>query len=115
MCTYTIEDELNGNTSLSAVLEPKQANLEFLGDITEMWELGDGSGGEYKIIYVQKQGQGDMLNGQIRTIPLFFDDFTRERVYEEYNESMTASRAFNAIFKDSGYLHQLRVDFKSKE
>jgi len=115
MCTYTIEDELNGNTSLSAVLEPNKPNLEFLDDITEMWELVDDSGAEYKIIYVQKQGQGDMLNAQIRAIPLFFDDFTRERVYEEYNESMTASRAFNAIFKDSGYFHELRGDFKSQE
>src|SRR5690625_7060657 len=115
MCTYTIEDELNGNTSLSAVLEPNKPNHEVLDDITEMWELVDDSGAEYKIISVQKQGQGDMLNAQIRAIPLFFDDFTRERVYEEYNETMTASSAGTAIFKDSGYLHQLRVDFKSKE
>lgn len=113
MCTYTIEDELNGNISFEALLDPNKPNLRFLNDLTEMWELVDDKSTEYKIIYVKKQGKGNMLHAQIKAIPLFYDDFSRERIYEEYNQSMTAEASLGVIFEGSGYSYVLRGSFEA--
>lgn len=115
MMTYTIDDEHNGNVTFEAVVEPNKPNLLFLEKITEMWELVDDNETEYKIIYVRKQGQGDLLHAHIRAIPLFFDDFRSQRIYEEYNQSMTAQNAFNTIFNDSGYTFVLKGQFNAVE
>src|SRR5690625_126672 len=115
MCTYTIDDELNGNASFETTLIPNKPNLEFLEKITEMWELVDDNDNEHKIIYVKKQGQGDTLHAYIRAVPLFYDDFSRQRVYEEYNQSMTADATLHAIFDGSGYNFVLVDSFDALE
>lgn len=115
MCTYTIDDELNGNASFEAVFEPNKPNLEFLDKITEMWILVDDDDIEHKIIYVRKQGQGNTLHAHIRAVPLFYDDFSSQRVYEEYNQSMTANATLNAIFENSGYNFILDGNFEALE
>src|SRR5690625_1658595 len=115
MCTYTIDDELNGNASFEAVLEPNKPNLEFLEKITEMWVLVDDDEVEHKIIYVRKQGQGNTLHAHIRAVPLVYDDFSSQRVYEEYNQSMTANATLSAIFDGSGYNYMLADSFEALE
>src|SRR5699024_2748385 len=115
MLTYEIEEELSGNVTFQAVIEPNKPNLLFIYDLTEMWELVDDDEVEYKIVHVQKQGQGNTQVVQIKAIPKFYDDFDRQRVYEEYNRSLTAEAAINIIFEGSGYNPILQGSFEAVE
>lgn len=101
--TLTHEMELNGNQSVSATIYVTKANSTFIDDITEMWELVDFDDVSHKIIYAKKRGEGNHLTVEVKAIPLFFDTFDTLRIYEEYNEHMTAQLAFTRIFKDTGF------------
>ncbi|MDH4419933.1 phage tail protein [Bacillus cereus] len=113
--TYLIEEELNGNNVLSAKIQPNKPNLRFLSNLSEMWDLVDDNETSYKIIYFKKQGEGERLSAEIKAIPRFYDDFDKDRVYEEYNKSLTAKAAFDIIFANSSYFYQLSGDFTAKE
>jgi len=101
--TIDQEYELNGNQSLSATINPSKANNLYIRDISEMWEVVDFDDVVHKVIYAKRKGQGDELTVDIKAIPLFFDDFDNSRIYEEFNEHMTAQVAFGRIFKGTGY------------
>lgn len=101
--TLTHEMELNGNQNVSATIRATKVNSAFIDDITEMWELVDFDDVAHKIIYAKKKGEGDSLTVDVKAIPLFFDTFDTLRIYEEYNEHMTAQLAFTRIFKDTGF------------
>lgn len=111
----TNEMELNGNQSISATIYPTKVNNAFINDITELWVVGDLDGVEHKIIYAKKKGEGDRLTVEVKAIPLFFDTFDTERIYDEYNEHMTAMRCFTLIFEDSGYNFVLVDSFDAIE
>src|SRR5690606_4134732 len=95
--------ELNGNVTLSFVVLPTKTNSLFIDKITEMWTVVDHDGIEYKIIYCKKQGVGNRLRVNVKAIPLFFDKFDSDRIYDEYNEHMTAHRCFSLIFEGTGF------------
>src|SRR5699024_11463645 len=80
-----------------------KANSLYIRDISEMWEVVDFDDVVHKVIYSKRKGQGDELTVDIKAIPLFFDDFDNSRIYEEFNEHMTAQVAFGRIFKGTGY------------
>ena len=101
--TITNNYELNGNRELSATILPSKVNRLFIDDIAEMWEITDFDDVAHKIVYAKKKGEGKLLSVEIKAIPLFFDTFDTERIYDEYNEHMTAMRCFTLIFEDSGY------------
>src|SRR5690625_4659941 len=101
--TITNNYELNGNRELSATILPSKANRLFIDDIAEMWEITDFDDVVHKIVYAKKKGEGNLLSVEIKAVPLFFDTFNTERIYDEYNEHMTAMRCFTLIFEDSGY------------
>ncbi len=101
--TLTHEMELNGNQNVVATIRATKVNSAFINDITEMWELVDFDDVAHKIIYAKKKGEGDSLTVDVKAIPLFFDTFDTLRIYEEYNEHMTAQLAFTRIFKDTGF------------
>lgn len=101
--TLTHEMELNGNQNVAATIRATKVNLAFINDITEMWELVDFDDVAHKIIYAKKKGEGNHLTVDVKAIPLFFDTFDTLRIYEEYNEHMTAQLAFTRIFKDTGF------------
>lgn len=115
MATFLIEDELNGNVKFSAVLEPNKPNLLFLNKIEKMWRIVDNDGTEYIIVYTKKKGKGEMSSVEIKAIPKFFDDFDNDRVYEEYNQSLTAKASLDIIFGGSGYNYILNGDFGAIE
>jgi hypothetical protein len=108
--TITYDKELNGNQSISFRILPSKVNT-FIHDMTEMWEVVADT--DYKIIYCKKRGSGDKLNVEIKAIPVFFDTFDTQRIYEEYNEHMTAQLCFNRIFQDSGYNVVLNGTFEA--
>lgn len=101
--TSTSEFELNGNQSLSLTILPAKANLAFISNIAEMWTVVDDNDVAHKVVYAKRQGVGNRLNVDIKAVPLFFDVFDNQRIYEEYNRHMTAQAAFSLIFADSGY------------
>lgn len=101
--TTTNDMELNGNQSISATIYPTKVNKAFINDIAEMWVIGDLDGVEHKIIYAKRKGEGDSLTVEVKAIPLFFDTFDTLRIYEEYNEHMTAQLAFTRIFTDTPF------------
>ncbi|WP_428909463.1 phage tail protein [Niallia sp. Krafla_26] len=101
--TSTNDQELNSNQSLTFRILPTKANNLFIKDISEMWEVVDHDDVPHKIIYFKKRGEGITLTVEIKAIPLFFDDFERDRIYEEYNKHMTASEFFTLLFNGTNY------------
>lgn len=111
--TSTNEYELNGNQSISFKILPTKVNKKFIHDISEMWQVVDHDEVTHKIIYLKKRGEGNTLSIEVKGIPLFFDDFDSQRIYEEYNEHMTDTECFSIIFKDSGYNFILNGTFNA--
>lgn len=101
--TATFENELNGNQTLTFKLSPTKVNEPILNEISELWEVVDDDGTEYKIVYFKKRGEGERLTIDVKAVPLFFDVFDSTRVYETYNQHMTADACFNIIFAGSGF------------
>lgn len=95
--------ELNGNRSLSCVIYATKVNKIFIKNISEMWVIVDHDDVEHKIVYCKKKGKGNSLEVDIKAIPLFFDTLDNDRIYEEYNEHMTAQVAFDRIFEGIGF------------
>lgn len=113
--TTTWEGDLNGNQSLSAVIKPSKVNLQFIHDITEMWRIVDDDDTEYKIMYCKRQGSGKLLNVEVKALPKFLDDLNMQRVYERYDQHMTANAYFHLVFDDSGYNFILNGTFEAQE
>lgn len=105
------DKELNGNQSISFRILPTKVNKQFIHDISEMWEVIDHDDVPHKIIYFKKQGEGNSLSVNIKAIPLFFDDFNRLRIYEEYNKHMTAREFFDLVFNGTDYDYILLDSF----
>jgi len=101
--TITQPQELNGNRTLTATILPSKVNKLFIDDIAEMWEIVDHDDVVHKIVYAKRSAIGDLPTVEITAVPIFFDKFDTERIYEEYNEHMTANRCFSIIFEDSGF------------
>lgn len=101
--TTTKSLDLNGNQFISFMILPTKVNNLFINEISEMWEVVDENDVSYKIIYFKKKGEGKRLSVNIKAIPLFIDKFNSERIYEEYNEHMTANECFSIIFDGTGY------------
>lgn len=100
--TTVTDYELNGNQILSAQFIPSKVNRLFIDDIAEMWQIV-AENINYKIVYAKRKGAGDLLTVDVKAVPLFFDDFTRQRIYERYDQHMTAMACFSLIFGGSGY------------
>ncbi|MDN4525316.1 phage tail protein [Fictibacillus fluitans] len=113
--TSTMEYELNGNQVLSFTAQPNKVNLQFLQNLTNMWQVVDDEGTTYRIVYARKKGEGDLLTAEVKAIPMFFDVFDSDRIYEEYNRSMTAAFYFDLLFKDTGFTFVLVDAFGSQD
>src|SRR5690625_2720568 len=109
--TTTNELELNGNQSLSATILPTKINKAFINDLTEMWTITDHENVEHRIIHVVRRGKGDNMTVDIKAIPLFFDVMDTLRIYDRYDEHMTAQLAFTRIFEDTGFSFTLNGQF----
>lgn len=92
--------ELNSNVVLSTTILPSKTNKLFIEDIAEMWSIYDFDGVEHTILYVKRRGKGELQTVELQAIPKFFDVLDNTRIYEEYNEHMTAKVAFDRIFGD---------------
>lgn len=113
--TTTHNLSLNGEQSLSFTLEYTKPNAVFIDNIAEMWEVVDDNDVEHKIVLVSKKAQGDRPFVEVRAVPLFFDSFDSLRIYDEYNEHMTATRAFSLIFEDTPFNYILVGNFAAVE
>ena len=113
--TTTNEAELNGNQSISLIIEANKVNNLFIDNLERMWQITDHDDITYIIIYCIRKGKGDKLTINVKGIPLFFDKLDTMRTYEEYNQSMTASVFFNLVFKDTGFFPVLVDPFYSVE
>lgn len=113
--TTTHNLSLNGEQSLSFTLEYTKPNAVFIDNITEMWEVVDDNDVEHKIVLVSKKAQGERPFVEVRAVPLFFDSFDSLRIYDEYNEHMTATRAFSLIFEDTPFNYILVGNFAAVE
>lgn len=100
--TMVTDYELNGNQILSAQFIPSKVNRMFIDDIAEMWQI-IAEDIDYKIVYAKRKGAGELLTVDVKAVPLFFDDFNRQRIYERYDQHMTAMACFTLIFGGSGY------------
>lgn len=96
--TPTQSYELNSNITLKATILPTKVNKAFIEDISEMWSIFDFNDVEHRILFVDRRGKGDKQYVEIQAIPIFFDVLDNDRIYEEYNEHMTAKVAFDRIF-----------------
>lgn len=115
MATTTTDHDLNGDKILTADLEYNKPNSLFLSDLEQLWTLVDDDEAEWKILAVQKRGEGKYLKAQIRAIPKFFDDFNVSIVHELHSGSMTARRGLDLIFGNSGYNYVLNGDYYASE
>src|SRR5699024_6457466 len=113
--TTTVDTELNGNQSLSATILPTKVNKAFISDITEMWTITDHDDVEQRIIHVVRRGKGVNMTVDIKAIPLFFDVMDTLRIYDRYDEHMTAQLAFARIFEDTGFNFVLGGSFAAVE
>lgn len=111
--TSTNDGDLNGNQSVSVSIKSSKVNDLFINDIDKLWTITDLDNVEHKIIYLNKKGSGDKLNVEIRGIPLFFHELDNDRIYEAYNEHMTAHLAFTRIFADTGFTFALVDSFNA--
>lgn len=103
MATSTNDLDLNGNQSLSLEITSNKVNDLFIDDFAQMWRITDHNDVVHKVIYAKKKGAGDRLFIDVKGIPLFFDEFDNDRIYEEYNEHMTAQRCFSLIFQNTNF------------
>jgi hypothetical protein len=101
--TLTHDMELNGNRTLSSTIKSNKVNDAFINDLTQMWEIVDDEDVAHKIVYFKKKGEGNRLFVDIKAIPLFFDKFDSDRVYETYNQHMTAAACFGIIFAGTNF------------
>src|SRR5699024_3534438 len=53
------------------------------------------------------------LEVEIKAIPLFFDDFDNDRIYENINKHMTAMEAFTTLFRGTNYDFTLVDQFEA--
>src|SRR5690625_5305462 len=111
--TSTNEGENSGNQSFSTTIYATKVNNLFINEITEMWNVVDHDDVEHKVIYCKNQGVGNSLKVDIKAIPLFFDTLDNDRIYERYDEHMTAQLAFNRIFEDTGFGFILNGSFSA--
>lgn len=109
------EGENSGNQSFSATIYNTQTNRLFIEDIAEMWRVVDHDDVEHKIIYAKRSGIGDSLKVEIKAVPLFFDTMDNLRIYKRYDEHMTAKKAFDRIFEDTGFGYNLVDNFDAVE
>ncbi|CDQ39560.1 phage tail protein [Virgibacillus salexigens] len=110
--TTTTDLELNGNQSLSLQILPTKVNKLFIDDVAEMWQI-TADGITYKIVYAKRKGEGRLLTVDVKAVPLFFDDFDTQRIYERYDQHMTAINCFSIIFESSGYEFVLVDQFEA--
>lgn len=111
--TYTWDGELNGNQSVSTKILPSKTNLRFINNIAELWIFVDGDGVEYNIVYCKRQGVGNSMTVDIKAVPLFFDTFNTQRIYDRYDRHMTANAFFSLVFEGSGFSFILNGTFEA--
>lgn len=113
--TTTWDGELNGSVSLSAIIKPSKVNLQFIHNITEMWRIVDDDDTEYKIIYCKRRGTGNLMTVDVKALPKYQDDLNNQRVYERYDQHMTANAYFHLTFDGSGYNFILNGTFEAQQ
>lgn len=107
--TSTNENEKNGNQKLTGTILYNKPNALFLKELDRLWEIYDHDDVGYKIITLNKQGEGNKLKASFTAIPLFFDYMDTNSIMDDdgdhyqYDGSMTAFNAFSTVFDDTPF------------
>src|SRR5699024_3649700 len=107
--TVTNDNEVNGNQSLTGDIEYNKVNALFLSDLDTLWEIYDHDDVGYKIINLNKKGNGNKLQVSFTAIPLFIDYMDTHSMMDDdgnhyrYDGSMTAFNAFSKVFADTPF------------
>lgn len=107
--TTKVDNEINGNQSISGDILHNQVNELFIKDIERLWEIYDHDDVGYKILTLRKKGIGDRMKASFTAIPLFDDYMNTHSIMDDdgnhykYDGSMTAYKAFSKIFDDTPF------------
>ncbi|MGX6993934.1 hypothetical protein CBF34_07025 [Vagococcus penaei] len=107
MASYTIDDEINGNISVSMDVYPNKPNKVFLDELAEFWELVDDNDEVYRIIYCKKKSTGNAVFKTIRAIPKLYDVMDSTRIYQRFDGSQSPAQLLEAIFEPIEYTYNL--------
>ncbi|SDJ19724.1 phage tail spike protein [Natribacillus halophilus] len=117
--TTTIEDEINSDVVLSVDLTSNEINEKFINEINEMWQIsgveGPGDNTMWRISHVTFQGVGNRSRMSINARHQFLDDMDNDRIYERYDQHMTANAFFDLVFEGTGYTFSLIDSFTALE
>lgn len=113
--TTTQKYILNSNITLSAEILPSKVNKPFINKIEKMWRLYDDDNVEHIILFTKRQGKGDLLTVKIDAIPRILDVMETTRIYEEYNQHMTANAAFTILFNALPFNFTLVDNFPAQD
>lgn len=107
--TTKVDNEINGNQSISGDIAQNQVNEIFIKDIERLWEIYDHDDVGYKILTLRRKGIGDRMKASFTAIPLFDDYMNTHSIMDDdgdhyrYDGSMTAFNAFSKIFDDTPF------------
>lgn len=111
-------DELNGDQTLFVSFKENEVNEAFIGDLDRTWYIGGVEGPADDKLWRASIPRLSTL-GELRRVGVnarlkFIDDMDNDRIYERYDESMTAARFFTLLFDGTPYTFQFQGSFESQ-
>ncbi|TDM12650.1 phage tail protein [Macrococcus bovicus] len=115
----TVEEQLNGDDSLTIELTDSPINKDVIKNITESWKFSGVEGNNDRTVYVVKRKAvstiGKFKKLVINAIPLFNEVFNTTRLYNYYEGEFTADAVLSSLFNGSGFTYQLPPTFTSSK
>lgn len=118
MAETTVTDGLNEDKTLSTLLVENEVNEAFIGDLDETWYIGGVEGPAddklWKVTIPRLRSSGNVRVVSIQARLKFIDDMDNDRIYERYDESITAARFFTLLFDGTPYTFQFQGSFAAQ-
>lgn len=119
MAETTVIDGLNEDKTLSTLFVENEVNEAFIGDLDETWYIGGVEGPAddklWKVTIPRLRSSGNRRVVSIHARLKFIDDMDNDRIYERYDESMTAARFFTLLFEGTAYTFQFQGSFYAQD
>ncbi|WP_079475621.1 phage tail protein [Marinococcus halophilus] len=118
MAETTVTDGLNEDKTLSTLFVENEVNEAFIGDLDKTWYVGGVEGPAddklWKVTIPRLRSSGERRVVSVQARLKFIDDMDNDRIYERYDESMTAARFFTLLFDGTPYTFQFQGSFASQ-
>lgn len=115
----TVEEQLNGDDSLTIELADSPINAPVTANITESWKFSGVEGNNDRTVYVVKRKAvttvGKFKKLVINAIPLFNEVFNTTRLYDYHEGEFTADAVLSSLFNGSGFTYKLPPLFASSK